>query len=509
MPEQSTSPQPRDGQLLRAVILAFLFATPALVPILGNFPVRDPDIWWHLATGRWIVENVAVPHTDPFVGGADAVAWTAYSWLYEVFIYALYQLRGLDGFFVYTTLASVAVAGAVYHLVRGIERRFTVAVALTTFALMTIWGHLGSRSFVASIVLFAVELDVLVRVRRGADRRLLLVLPALFAVWANLHIQFVYGLLLLAIASAEAVFDRLMERRGGRRPAEAFDLSWIIGASAACALAVLATPYTWRLYAIIPELAGHPAMWRHISELQSPSFHSMPQWAFLALALGAAFALGRRRETRPFWLLLFASAALLAFRATRDTWVLSVAAIAMVAEAAPRRGLEHDTVEHTGDWRVAVVCSVTVLALVAGALGLRALRGPDLPRVAADAFPAGAASFVESADLVGTGGRRARLFNHMDWGGYLLWRLPACEVSMDGRIINFGDAALERSMATWAGLPGWDEDPALAGADIVIGAVGEPLIALLRGDERFEIAYEDEIAAVFVPAPKLAAVDRR
>ncbi len=26
----------------------------------------DPDLWWHLRTGQWVVETGHVPHSDPF-----------------------------------------------------------------------------------------------------------------------------------------------------------------------------------------------------------------------------------------------------------------------------------------------------------------------------------------------------------------------------------------------------------------------------------------------------------
>jgi hypothetical protein len=52
-------------------------------------------------------------------------------------------------------------------------------------------------------------------------------------------------------------------------------------------------------------------------------------------------------------------------------------------------------------------------------------------------------------------------------------------------------------VATWQGLAGWDRDPELSGADIVIAQTWAPLVSLLRLDERFRLAYEDETAVVF------------
>ena len=80
-----------------------------------------------------------------------------------------------------------------------------------------------------------------------------------------------------------------------------------------------------------------------------------------------------------------------------------------------------------------------------------------------------------------------------------MWRLPRSLVSMDGRAPLYGDARILRSVATWAGQEGWDSDPELLEAGIVIGQRKSALVSLLRRDARFELAYQDGLAAVFIP----------
>ena len=81
--------------------------------------------------------------------------------------------------------------------------------------------------------------------------------------------------------------------------------------------------------------------------------------------------------------------------------------------------------------------------------------------------------------------------------GYLIWalRMP---VSIDGRAAFYGDQAIDRSVATWAGAPDWNSDPELKSAGLVIGPVKAPLTQLLRMDPHFQLIFEDKLAAVFV-----------
>jgi hypothetical protein len=110
-------------------------------------------------------------------------------------------------------------------------------------------------------------------------------------------------------------------------------------------------------------------------------------------------------------------------------------------------------------------------------------------------FPARAAAAVEQAGCAGP------LYNHFDWGGYLIWRLPQLPVSIDGRTNLHGDDRLQRAFDTWNGLRSWHDDPELSAAAMVIADSNCPLASLLRLDPRFRVFHEDDVGVVFVRAP--------
>lgn len=45
--------------------MTFVLAALIALARMSNFPA-DPDMFWHVETGRWIVEHRAIPHTDVF-----------------------------------------------------------------------------------------------------------------------------------------------------------------------------------------------------------------------------------------------------------------------------------------------------------------------------------------------------------------------------------------------------------------------------------------------------------
>ena len=111
---------------------------------------------------------------------------------------------------------------------------------------------------------------------------------------------------------------------------------------------------------------------------------------------------------------------------------------------------------------------------------------------AAQWFPAAAAAVVEERGYAGP------LYNHFDWGGYLMWRLRSLPVALDGRGNVPGRKGRGNPHVVWEGQRGWDADPELSAARLVIAQIDKPLASLLKLDPRFELVYEDAIAAVFV-----------
>jgi hypothetical protein len=77
----------------RLAILVLLYSIPAFQAML---PIDDPDIWWHLRTGQWIVEHGRVPTEDPFSTYGMGKPWIAYSWLFEILVYLVFRNLGLN-----------------------------------------------------------------------------------------------------------------------------------------------------------------------------------------------------------------------------------------------------------------------------------------------------------------------------------------------------------------------------------------------------------------------------
>jgi hypothetical protein len=179
----------------------------------------------------------------------------------------------------------------------------------------------------------------------------------------------------------------------------------------------------------------------------------------------------------------------LAFRARRDVWVLVLAAVFIISEF----GRFVRSEPFFGFTKVRAICVIVALTVAIYLIGLRRqISEQQLESVVARLYPVAAVKFIDEKNYSGP------LYNHFNWGGYLIWTLPSLPVSMDGRMNVHGDQRIERSFNTWHGLRGWESDPELMKARLVISDVKVALTNLMRTDFRFKLVYEDAIAAVFV-----------
>lgn len=472
----------------QATLLLVLYALPAINGI-RIAAVADPDVWWHLRTGQWILQHSAVPRTDPFSSFAAGKPWAAYSWLFELLVQELFAHLGLVGIVAYTSLMLLAITVALYRLARRRQTSFSAAILLVYLACFSMSHLYTPRPWLFSILFFILELDILMRVRGSGRTRQLAWLPLLFLLWANLHIQFVDGLIVLGLACLQSFLPKQY-----RLFPEGVSRTKLFAALLGAVLGTLGNPYGWHIYGIAHELASQTGVLNKLQELQAVPFRDPVDWSFLVLALITGTVMAWQRCRQPFEWMLFLFALVVGFRSQRDVWVLAAVATAILPPtlqlATRRRRLSLDA--YSSLWPAAGAFLVVLFSLWSLA------RHPHrLETTLAAALPVHALDFVASQHLGGP------VFNDYTWGGYLIWRL-GLPVGIDGRAALYGDTRIDHLDALWDGQPQWEQDPELGKAGMIIGPVRSPLSQLLRMDPRYQLTYEDHLAVVFlrrIPRP--------
>jgi hypothetical protein len=475
------------GTLRRLILLTL----PYLIPLLYAInPIIDPDIWWHLRTGQWIVDHGTVPSVDPFSTYGAGRAWVVYSWLFEVIVYGLYRAFGLVGIVLCTTLFSLLIAVALHRLIHRFPLPFVGEILLITCGFAALGLVFSNpRPWLFTTLLFVVELDLLLVARRSGNSRYLWLLPPIFVLWANAHIQFSYGLFLLGLATVEPLIDKLFPYSSTRTVVQRVPFYQLLQVLIVCIAATFATPYHVHVYSNLLDFIRETGFFRVITDMQPLPFREPFSWCVLVAALGAAFSLGWQRDVRPFPLLSLVAGVFLSFRARRDAWFIVIAAMPIIANL---RSTSYPIQRFSlTKVRIGLVAGALIIAVIV--IGWkRNISEAHLESVIAEYYPAAATAVVEER------GYQGPLYNGFDWGGYLIWRLRSIPVVIDNRGNVHSAERVMRSMETWSGQKNWDSDPELLSARLVIASVQTALASLLRLDSRFELVYEDEVAAVFI-----------
>ncbi len=482
-PNADPTRQPSQAAELFAnvAILAIVLAAPALMCVRAAC-ANDFDMWWHLRTGEWILQHHAIPHFDLYSRTQAGQPWQPYSWLFELILTKLFLRLGLVGIVAYSSAMVLAITVAMRHMIQRLQADFTAGILLTFVACFSL-GHLFTpRPWMFTILFFVLEIDILMHARKTGKLCELAWLPAIFALWSNLHIQFIDGLLVLALAVAESWLTRWgfgEETRLPRGP--------ILAAFLAGVLATLANPFGWHIYRVAHDLATQTGVMNKIQELQAIPFRDLSNYALLFLALAAAGALARSRRFRVFEVGSFLFAVVVSFRSQRDVWVMATVAAAILASTIPNRDRKLIRLP----WFASAAAILAAAALVAGGFKVIHVNQAKLEKQVAETFP------VAAVEAIRTRGYSGPVFNDFNWGGYLLWtlRMP---VSLDGRAAFYGDQNIDRSIATWNGEPDWASDPQLKSTGMIVGPVKAALTQLLRTDPNFQVVYEDKVAAVFI-----------
>jgi hypothetical protein len=470
------------------LLLAFILWRSMLL----KFSVLDLDVWWHLRVGDWIMAHHAFPHNGILSRTAADRPWAAYSWGYEVLLSNAYHWFNLVGMGIYGTLLTLGVTYSMFAMARRLSGRFWVAWLVTAASAAAFLFNIMPRPVFFSMMFFCLLLTLLFEAERTGNIRLLYWLPLLFLVWANVHIQFVYGLSVMALFAGASLLAHLSRRFN-------WEPEWLLSSTLpilpllaillVCALAACVGPYSYHVYQVVYGYIHAQFPYRAVRELQAINFRAYSHFAQLLVTGFAFFALGRQRRISLFQVFLLTATSIVAYRTLRDSWFACISAAACLA-AAFWRGGEQDRGESWAE-SIALAAGLAVCMLLFA-------RNTDFNQEGLDGaishqFPVKAVNFLRQNPQPGP------LYNTFDWGGFLTWYMPDYPVAVDGRTDLYGDELEDRFFKTANGEESYVNDPYLNEAGVILLQKDAPLAAVLSIDQRFEKIYEDRVAVIYIP----------
>jgi hypothetical protein len=199
--------------------IIFLLIIMLLVNLLPNFVLGDGSTGWHLYTGKYILSNGQIPHTDLFSYTFPTKNWVPYEWLFDALAAGLLSIGGIKLVAVVTDCALAALFSFVYYDCRKEGCHFLLSMLFVILGILTSTIHWLARPHLFTffgVFIFARTLEAY---RRGTTsaKRLCWTLGLTMVVWANAHPAFLIGFGILGIYLVCETFIWIMSGAGDTR----------------------------------------------------------------------------------------------------------------------------------------------------------------------------------------------------------------------------------------------------------------------------------------------------
>jgi len=480
--------------------ISVLLAVAAFAAI-GIRTLSSSNIWFHIASGRWIADH-GLARTDPFSYTLDAARWINTSWLYDLLAYATWQV----GHAPLLILVHVVCAVLAILMLAQVARRHEAGHAGIALAILLSGWLLSSRFFptpaLAALVFPACFLWCLTAGKRTAWLFATLIPAQLL--WANFHTSYMLGPLLCLGFSYQVL--RQPERSHGIT----FDRMFLL----AVVLMVVSTinPQGLYLHAYaattwLTSIENYTFEWisPYYAQFGSPLTKHLITGTYLIGACGLITYRSKLPAVVAGMAILVAILVIVSNRFLELFAVLSLPFIALSittcgAFMAERMRWPQRRIEACLHLLTVVLAAFTLFVLMTNLfyvhVGSMSRFGMSIEK---DVYPEGVTTLIRSDTFPD---RTVHL--SMD-AGYLLWRIPTFRVFVDPRATAYGDEFFHTMALMLTG----DEDarstiearwnPEAVIINCTWPSSGRAVRALIDSDQ-WALAYFDGVSAVLLRA---------
>ncbi len=473
--------------------------------------VADPDLWWHITVGRWIVAHRQVPSVDLWNMFSSGEIWRAYSWSVEIVFALVERFGGERGLMALQIAFAFSISFTFFWVFSKMARDHFVGALVGAYTTVACFNHFTLRPQSLVWVLFALCLAVADRIsERGASPGRLLALAVLGSLWGNIHLTAALGL--------GSVFLWIVQDSAhGFCPKKA-----LLGAGAFFA-GTLITPYFGGEWLTFMAKGGHPLQYSSISEFQPATIlqYSTVFVVLMGAILIAAFQ--AERGAPPAGRLVLGAGMTLAGLTAIKFLPFSAIVLGALCAAWWRhsghipqpKGTDH-LAEGLRQMRKGFNSLERGTLMASGVMlvGLIFSQSASLykrPAVSLDSIPKGAVDFILDRKL------SFPVLNEFTSGGYLMYRFsdpatgePLHKVPIDGRTNVNSPEIWELYRESFVGKSNWDGYIKKVQPETVVWRRGSAMSTLLGLSPEWCGVYasgdEDESFVVFI---KRQEFDRR
>jgi hypothetical protein len=441
-----------------------------IIFLFSLHPTTDPDLGWHLATGRYISQTKTIPTKDPFSYSLPNHNYTAHSWLSDLALYYTYSYTGFLGIsLLFTTIQTFAIY---YNL--PISKLNLTHLPPIIILLITINLVVGFRTQLFSFALLISAINLIYHQKTKW-------LIPIFILWANLHGGFLYGLI---ITSFYTLFTKNLK------------LNKKIILILTLTLCTTINPYFIKPHILGLQMSTNNTSKQHNLDWMSPLSNKMTN-------LG--------KITTTLTLIITIISIILpptTLHQTTPTLILTVMSLTSVRYLLPLLAINffHTSKKLSKIYKTQTKAPPTIIIIFILFFPIISLQTIYSTSTLSNPtnytpkqtifFPHKATQFIKNnPQLVGT-----NIFNPYNWGGYLIWNLPNHKFFIDGRMDNFysnRESFLKEYLSIHNTEVGWEQKLNKYNTNSILVETNSHLSTKLESSPEWELVYKDNISKIY------------
>ena len=207
---------------IMSIVLIAIFCISLTPKTLQN------DTFYTIKIGEHIIENGGIDMMDPF-SWHEGLEYTYPHWLYDVIIYLIYSIGGMQGIYISTCIFSILLGIAIFKTNSKLTKNKCLSFVITLGVMYLLKDYIAARAQLVTFILFTIQLYFMEKLVDTSKKRYGIGLIIISILIANLHVAvwpFMFILYLPYIAEyIIAIVEERIAKKYGKEIKEGYKIS--------------------------------------------------------------------------------------------------------------------------------------------------------------------------------------------------------------------------------------------------------------------------------------------
>lgn len=457
----------------------------------------DSDLGWHLKYGEYFFKNGSILRENIFSTMMSGFRWINSSWATDLLSYATFRSFGFLGL---SILAALIITAIFYFFSKAAKLDFFAQAIIFPILLylQKPFFEVSFRGQLLSLLSTGILFYLLSEFETGKRKKIFLTIP-LFVLWSNFHGQFLLGLGLFFLWTVLYLFKQILTGKYQVIKKEIIDSGKLLFFCLVCSIiATTVNPFGTGVLLESLHHFGNPLQ-RYIVEWIPFERFSILWWnlVFCSLFIFASIMIiyvQKKWKSNIHYIIITLILLILSFYVRRYSWSMLMISIPVISHLVSFMKPKLAEVSHT----------IAVIILIFLYLYIALVKAPQ-ENVVSMNWDRYCYQYVgcspKSAEFLKNQKYQGKMLTFYNWGGWLIWKYPEVKPSIDGRMHLWRDSQGYSAFEVYYPFEQNWKDINMSDYEIVYMTPKKPMyrkILELVNDGKWEIAYKDDNAAVFV-----------